>query len=104
MARFEPPGDGRRVDTPAGYTLTIADVAVRLEVIPTTLKRWRDIGVGPSWYKGQHATSPIFYREAEVAEAVRAYKRFLKSQSKREVRSNIDRANKASRGKTRARR
>lgn len=97
MARFEPPGSGARSEDAAGYTMTIAEVAVRLAVIPTTLKNWREAGVGPSWYKGPHRTSQILYRPSEVAEVKRAKDAHHKAESKRDVRANIDRANAASR-------
>lgn len=97
MARFEPPGTGARSEDAVGYTMTIAEVAVRLGVIPTTLKNWREAGVGPSWYKGPHRTSQILYRPAEVAEVKKAKDAHLKAETKREVSARITQANKASR-------
>ena len=66
MPRFEPCGLGQRAADRAGYTMTIAEAAVRLGVVPATLARWRSVGIGPSWWKGPHPSSPIFYRPAEI--------------------------------------
>jgi len=104
MPRFEPPGLGRRAEAPAGYTMTIAEAAVRLGVVPATLARWRSVGVGPSWWQGPHRSSPIFYRPAEIAAVKKAKEQHLKTEPKREVAARIERASSRTRKNRRTRR
>ena len=92
MPRFEPAGLGRRAEEPAGYTMSIAEAAVRLGVVPATLARWRSVGVGPSWWKGPHPSSPIFYRPAEIAAVKKAKDQHHRAEPKHEVAARIERA------------
>ncbi len=104
MPRFEPSGLGQRAAERAGYTMTIAEAAVRLGVVPATLARWRSVGIGPSWWKGPHPSSPIFYRPAEIAAVKKAKEQHIKTEPKAEVAARIERASARTRKNRRTRR
>jgi len=104
MPRFEPSGLGQRAADRAGYTMTIAEAAVRLGVVPATLARWRSVGIGPSWWKGPHPSSPIFYRPAEIAAVKKAKEQHIKTEPKAEVAARIERASARTRKNRRTRR
>ena len=91
-----PPGNGQQVADPTGYTMTLAEAAVLLQVTPGKLGTWRAKGIGPSWVRaGAFPTSPIMYKPAEVAAVLKDMRRHRAAELKADVSGRIHKSSKA---------
>lgn len=102
MSEWVPPGHGQEVADAAGYTMKLAEVAVRLGVTPTKLGTWRARGIGPSWCRdGGFATSPILYKPAEIEAVQKDMRAHRSAEKKADVSGRINRRSKARRPRRR---
>lgn len=100
---WTPPGTGQQNPDPTGYTMSLAEAAVLLQVTPGKLGSWRSKGIGPSWARaGAFPTSPIMYKPSEVASVRKDMQRHRAAESKADVSGRIRKATTA--GKARKKR
>lgn len=104
MSDWIPPGNGQQVADPTGYTMSLAEAAVLLQVTPGKLGTWRAKGIGPSWVRaGAFPTSPIMYKPAEVAAVRKDMLAHRAAESKADVSGRISKSTKKA-GKARRKR